>query len=233
MIDLGSYCSKGSSRSYLHQPFSVGAYSYATDGHIAIRLPRREDVAEIDTPPDIAKIFAPSDDLSFFQLPDIDIPSATPPQCKDCGGVGYMARCAFCKGEGHHDCDCEFCDRGCDECDGTGEMPSNSEDDFPRTLCEMCDGCGRQKDNRSVVFPDGMAIGARFISLLLSTPGPHEMADQDRAEGEMSAHFFRFNGGMLAIMPKRRSKHDDDEIFVASANETMTAPTATETTRTA
>jgi len=46
-IDLKLFCDPNDPvRPWLGQPFSAGAWTYATDGHIAVRVPRLEDVAE-------------------------------------------------------------------------------------------------------------------------------------------------------------------------------------------
>lgn len=44
--DLQQFCSKEQFRFSLHKPFSFGPFSYATDGIMAVRVPRRDDVPE-------------------------------------------------------------------------------------------------------------------------------------------------------------------------------------------
>ena len=43
-INLDIFCDPSSPG--LTRPFSVGTWSYATNGHILVRVPRRDDVAE-------------------------------------------------------------------------------------------------------------------------------------------------------------------------------------------
>jgi hypothetical protein len=54
MIDLKPFCDKGSFRG-LEAPFTVGDWTYATDGHICIRVPRRADAPERGRQPDASK----------------------------------------------------------------------------------------------------------------------------------------------------------------------------------
>ena len=215
-IDLTVFCGKGDVRTYLHDPFSIGEYSYATDGHVAIRIPRRDDVPEIENAPDIGKVFAPLVDLAFQPLPSITILAVSLPECRDCDGKGYGEKCSECHGEGNHGCDCEYCGRECDECDGTGIMIADG--DLPedqRLPCETCDGRGTRLDDRDIVFSDELVLAARFIERLLALPGPHEMAIQTHSAFG-TPQFFRFNGGIVAIMPRRRSNKRDGEIVVAA-----------------
>ena len=51
MIDLAKFCSRDAGRiSSIGTPWTVGEWTYATDGHIAIRVPRRDDVTRSDGP---------------------------------------------------------------------------------------------------------------------------------------------------------------------------------------
>lgn len=113
-MDLKSFCGTDEFRPYLHKPFSVGEFTYVTNGHIMVRLPRQPDVPEQtekvanwDAPLEGIEtaIFAP---LQHGPLPPI------PPQgdCEACDGRGSK-----------HDCpDCECL---CERCDGKGEAFPN------------------------------------------------------------------------------------------------------------
>jgi hypothetical protein len=102
--------------------FSIGPYSYATDGHIIFRVPQQVDFLEFTKrwaaksgiPPveHIHRIFRYRiDTVMFCTPPDVELPSAV--ACKRCGGSGH-----------EHDCpDCE-CD--CPECYGTSEQPMSA-----------------------------------------------------------------------------------------------------------
>jgi hypothetical protein len=60
-INLRSFCARKSDcRYYLHQPWSRGNYTYATDGHIAVRIPRRQDVLDNKDAPGAERFFKTS-----------------------------------------------------------------------------------------------------------------------------------------------------------------------------
>jgi len=109
MIDLQKYCSTDSNQPTLHHPFSGGDYSYATNGHVAIRIPRRDDIPERDGSPSIEKIFTDITSVSRYErVPAFEFQPVTH-ECDGCNG-----------GWGVHDCpDCR-CER--DDCDGTGKI---------------------------------------------------------------------------------------------------------------
>ena len=49
--DLQPFCSRDKTRTTLTQPFSFGEWTYATDGRIAVRVPRLFDFSEVDRAP--------------------------------------------------------------------------------------------------------------------------------------------------------------------------------------
>jgi hypothetical protein len=106
-IDLQSFCSIDSNR--MDKPFSIGEYTYATNGHISIRVPRDPSVDEIDNPVAIEKAFASFNSEGMRPLKNA-IPDA--PKAK-------QERCVLCLGTGiEHDC--PECKHSCGECDGAG-----------------------------------------------------------------------------------------------------------------
>jgi hypothetical protein len=97
--DLKPFCiSTDWGRVELEEPFSHGLFSYATNGHILIRVPRLADVTSEKGPT--------SDDLFVrAQSPAewIDVPDP---------GPALFDRCDCCGGQ----------PGGCDECDWTGRF---------------------------------------------------------------------------------------------------------------
>lgn len=82
----------------LEEPFSRGGFSYATNGHVLIRVPRLVDVTSERGPA--------SDDLfvrAFSPSEWLDVPDT---------GAPVMVRCEYCRGAAG----------GCDECDFTGRI---------------------------------------------------------------------------------------------------------------
>ncbi len=109
MIDLQQFCSDN--RPALKKPFSLGGHTYATDGRIAVRMPRMADFPEADTPPKIEKVFSEY----FKEMPmgtiNVSLPKIEEQkeECRECVGSGYEHECP--------DCSCE-----CGGCDGEGEV---------------------------------------------------------------------------------------------------------------
>jgi len=75
-IDLSHFCHTEDDRPYLKQPWSRGEFTYATNGHVAVRVPRRADVPENDEAPDVeGRILSK---LRFDDLRPITIPRLPP-----------------------------------------------------------------------------------------------------------------------------------------------------------
>lgn len=110
MIDIKPFCSTDKALPYLMQPWSRGAYTYATDGYILVRVARRDDVPENSQAPDAEKLLekVQIDTASFTPLPPFDLPPEKMDECASCGGSGY-----------EHDC--PNCNCICKNCNGSGE----------------------------------------------------------------------------------------------------------------
>lgn len=112
MIDLQQFCSTDDARPHLLKPFSGGRWTYASNGHIIIRLPYSADAAE--APLELA---GKARDLFAWQnappemmpLPTFNFPPGVGEKCPDCGGRGIEHSCP--------DCCCH-----CASCKGSGEL---------------------------------------------------------------------------------------------------------------
>lgn len=95
--ELTKYCAGGPPS--IKEPFSQGDKSYATDGHIIVRVSRLKDVEERKDTPDVEKLFGeafvPCD--LWEKIPDL--PEPVYEQCCGCGGTG----CGECGGKGKHE----------------------------------------------------------------------------------------------------------------------------------
>lgn len=105
IIDLKLFCQPNRER--LAVPFSIGEWTYATDGKICVRVPRRVDVPEIAFCPAADKLSWQEGNFDVRQLPPI--PPAEWSECPVCDGSGHAHTCP--------DCSCD-----CDECEGKGEI---------------------------------------------------------------------------------------------------------------
>ncbi len=109
--DLQQFCSTDSNRDYIRQPWSRGTYTYATNGHVLIRVPRFEMVAETKKAPGVNKIISmAADQTEVVVVPcsAAEIPRGEISECDECAGRGVLHDCP--------ECACQ-----CDECGGTGE----------------------------------------------------------------------------------------------------------------
>ena len=96
-------------RIYINPPWSRGEWSYATNGHILVRVPRLDDVDENPKAPGAEKLLAETKQAKF-----IPVPVCAPPpdvDCRYCGGKGY-----FSNGRGYPRDKCL-------ECSGTKKVP--------------------------------------------------------------------------------------------------------------
>lgn len=105
MINLNKFCSKDDTRYRIQKPWSRGEYTYATNGHICVRVPRLADIEENPKAPDTEKLF--SDALAreypvWLEPPEVRVKLV---KCDLCGGMGGI-----------------FTNEVCDECDGEGRF---------------------------------------------------------------------------------------------------------------
>ena len=109
---LRLFCAKDSFDRRLDNPFSRGAFTYATNGHIMIRIARLESVGEIERPPDVdGVVLANAAALEGTMRPlRAPVPlSSGAEECEACQGTGYEHDCP--------DCSCN-----CPICGGTGKL---------------------------------------------------------------------------------------------------------------
>ena len=99
MIDLKPFCSTDEERPYLHQPWSLEKYTYATNGHIIVRVARRPDVPEnLRAPNNVSGLFAAFNKNEFRSLRIVALPVVEEVFCAHCHGRGR--ECVVCKGTG-------------------------------------------------------------------------------------------------------------------------------------
>ena|ERR1700722_9446675 len=112
MIDLKPFCGVDPFRSYLHEPFSRGDYTYATDGCLCLRVSLRPQVKGHEKAPNPEKLGWMSE--AEFILLDIHLPADEDHECENCDGSGREHQCP--------DCECE-----CPRCEGTGHLSSDRD----------------------------------------------------------------------------------------------------------
>jgi len=196
MIDLTRFCSKDETR-YHHKPWSRGGYTYATEGHIMIRVPRLADVPENPDAPDCNNVFvqaAKVETRTWHMIPPYTLERKP---CKNCDGKGYFQKCENCEGSGYVGKN----DRDCSDCDGDGFQPCDKIDRGAHP-CEDCNGEGLGRPECYVDFMDGEKILARlqgtFLELVKDFPGV-----QIGIYKVMEPAVIRFEGGEGLLMPVR------------------------------
>lgn len=105
-IDLQPFCSTDPDRAYLMQPWTREGFTWATNGHILVRVPARREVVGNPEAPNAARIMACHVGAEFSPLPAVKWPDE--PERK---------KCEICSGSGR---DPEFPTHLCFECEGDG-----------------------------------------------------------------------------------------------------------------
>lgn len=177
---LQSFCGTDDFRSYLHKPFSRDDYTYAADGSACVRVPRLQEVPEQDDPkkPDVSSL--PFSHESTFEAVTLTLPPKKPESVEACGE---------CYDGMEHDCpDCECI---CDECDGSGKIKLDGD------------------DNHSVdVF--GQPFALHYVRMLAALPGL-------RTANADEILRFQFDGGEGILMGLRcpRENHITNAVLPA------------------
>lgn len=159
MVDLKKFCSTDTLRKDLHEPFSRGEYTYATDGYIMVRVPLVAEIGEVPYTPNPEEIFAPMPADGWRTL-RVELPPVAPPE-----------ECGLCYDGSVHDCPDCTCE--CDECNGTGLVPAKVSTEIGGEIFNM-----------------------KYIRMIAELPGVEVALGVSDA-----AMFFRFEGGVGALMP--------------------------------
>ena len=140
-INLEIFCA--TDRPKLARPFSIGAWTYATNGHILVRVPRRDDVAENPDAPNASLVYEKvKSPRRYKQVPQFELSGPFEwEEERECW------RCRYHKGKIH---DCPDCKCACPECGGTGKLTDRN---FKKTQI------GR------------VGYNSKYISWLQSLPG--------------------------------------------------------------
>lgn len=232
-LDLSKYCAPD--RPELAQPWSDRDYTYASDGVVAIRLPRIATVPLITATPGHARVSDAIDKMlpkrkfdAVIWVRDVIVPPAIdlpPDPCRECYGSGQVTeiKCRNCDGNGYIKCPRCKSDTDCDECDGYGSTTRAAPKGIDGTIdCSCCDGAGDMAISRDRTHPQAMKVGRYMIQrrTFLKIAGlPNARIDALRSEWFLNEHDkvqsvnvfdakpvqFVFDGGEGAVMPMRGS----------------------------
>lgn len=212
-MDLKLFCN-ANKPGVLDAPWSHEEFTYATNGHILIRVPRRDDVTENKIAPkvwagDIAECFK-REPVEWVPVPEVDYDGE---ECEVCGGTGTAFLCPECEGKGGVWPKTKYSTyelQECATCRGIGQISQQNWDHFVKChkfkgeeikdTCGECDGTGieRTKDSKVV---NGARINERYLWMIGELPG----AQLGTFEPEAAVRF-RFDGGDGLVMPMRGDK---------------------------
>lgn len=140
-VDLQPFCGGGTARPYLNTPFSLGKFSYATNGHVLVRVPRRSEFSEFsaDVPMNVEGVLKSVGEVKYevraVALPPKPVIALVP--CDECNGTGREHDCRSCE------CDCEGCG-------GKGQVAPD-----PSVSTTVC----------------GLPVNLEYVRLILALPG--------------------------------------------------------------
>jgi hypothetical protein len=108
--ELKRFCGTRDFRDYLNAPFSLGEWTYACDGIIAVRIPRIDAVAERELPKSMLKLLPNYFTKEFSEW--VPVPTVT---------IRPYENCDICYGTTEIECNLGHI-HDCDACEGTGKQ---------------------------------------------------------------------------------------------------------------
>lgn len=191
-------------RSWMHKPFRIGEWAYATNSHWMARMPAADlgHLSDNDTPKAAANavaMFAAARFDLLQPMPHIDCPSC--PACTGSGRVTWVT-CIHCRGKGITGKGCHASE--CLHCGGYGKtaQPAQAEDKTAHA-CWHCAGTGFQmttsfQEKGPRMQHQGAWFQRAYLAALSRLPGIQFAAAPN---GELTSAAFRFEGGEGLLMP--------------------------------
>jgi len=181
-------------RFYLNNIIRRPDFFYATNGHIAVRMPIQENVEayESDHPRNIADLFIERKSDTWVEFPTL--PEGE--KCKFCDGTGLGYECDECDGEGEFEYGSHTYD--CKECDGSGQISNRyGIDRSEKTKCNKCDG--KKLKPYQGIRVGGSTYDLKYLKDIADLPGMRIAVPV----GPMATAYFTFDGGEGILMPMR------------------------------
>ena len=106
--ELNKFCADADDLRGLHQPWTRDGYTWASDVHIAVRVPAIADVPDNESAPSTTKLFAETAPPGEW----VAVPAVKAPELDECDD---------CYGGGQHECHCGH-EHECGTCNGSGKV---------------------------------------------------------------------------------------------------------------
>jgi hypothetical protein len=187
----------------LDHPFSSGGYTYATDGHILVRVSKVAGVtAEVPFPVVSRVPFDHDQIVDWLTLPSVNFYQS---RCEDCSGSGFVVVCDECDGSGEISYWSGFHDYfwECKTCDGCGVKPAKKKD-TGSNLCQHCHGTGCSMKAEAVDVGRNNSDGMNKALIYRIKNLPNIKFSTFGQDG--SPFRFKFDGGVGLLMPMRMNK---------------------------
>lgn len=202
MIDLKPFCGRDDPRAYLNQPWQENGATFATNGHIGIRLDGLQDGLAAAHPKTAGRIPKLLEEARANVIPlAIELPTKRAKPCGHCGGSGYVIAktCDECEGagwfeKGSHTYDCKECQEA-----GTISTPAK-QGAAEAEACWVCDGRGTL--SRDILLKaNGTTYGfaEKYLRLITALPAVRFFVGPDNQRVAR----FDFDGGSGVLMPIR------------------------------
>lgn len=178
-------------REYMRAPFTRGEWTYATNGYIAVRVPKIEGIEILPEKhiPKLEGLFTSARiDDAFIALPTLP----TLENCQMCNGTGAAYECPECDGEGEFEYGTHT--YKCKECDGSGQV-EYMVDNIGVVSCRHCGGTGVTRYKPMKV--GGSHFDLFYLYLINVLPG----AKFSPGAGRMDMARFVFDGGEGILTP--------------------------------
>lgn len=210
--DLLPFTLRERDRSWLSQPFVLGNFTYACNGHFAARIPGRHVETECDEKAKpLGIMFEEAAERTFQPFELVNAPSVVLARCETCEGARWVLDCDVCEATGEHECSDPRCGcvHECGCCYGKGCFPCGSKEKGKR-YCDTCGGTGREVDHRNVLLGDGLSLRWLYLLRVQALPGPIEwnvpVPQPDKYDPkrlDYGAVAFRGSGWLAIILPVR------------------------------
>jgi DnaJ-class molecular chaperone len=188
------FCSLDESRPTLNNPFNVGDFTYAINGHFGIRIARRHEYDQNTIIKNIECLYSVDVNESLW----IDLPGISE--------ISEEVNCSFCMGEGNI--------VECPECEGIGEVSWTSDfgNEYDATClschgskkingtCQECKGTGKKSIDINIEICSKL-FNSRLLKIM------HELPAVKFAPGAVEKYKpvpFKFDGGIGVIMQMLR-----------------------------